>query len=327
MRFDRRLLGWGAFFVLLGGIPLAVRWGYLDAELLGRWASLWPLLPIGWGLSLLLRRTPIDWLGGAVSTLTLGVMGGSLIATGWSGIPFDAGVCGDRAGQPFAAQTGSFGDRGSLDVELGCGELTIRSIDGSGWRIEGSSEAGRAPEVARNGDAITIRGPQDEHFFAFDRATTSWTVSLPRAPTLDLAITHSAGEASASLAGAHVGRISLTLNAGSLRLDAGAAAALGSIGATVNAGSAIVLLPSFGGAADFTVNAGSLELCIPTGAAARVRAQAVVGSHNLDAVGFLKVGDETWQSAGYDSAATRIDIDVTANAGSFSLEMGGGCGA
>ena len=44
----------------------------------------------GWGLSLLLRRTPVDWLGGAISTVTLGVMGGSLMAVGHFALSWEA---------------------------------------------------------------------------------------------------------------------------------------------------------------------------------------------------------------------------------------------
>ena len=52
MHFDRRLLGWGVFFILVGALPLAVRGGFLDAERVSSWPSLWPVLLIGWGLGL-----------------------------------------------------------------------------------------------------------------------------------------------------------------------------------------------------------------------------------------------------------------------------------
>ena len=68
MHIDRRLLGWGVFFILVGAIPLAVRGGFLDAEeRVSSWPSLWPVLLIGWGLGLLLRRTPVEWIGGGVT--------------------------------------------------------------------------------------------------------------------------------------------------------------------------------------------------------------------------------------------------------------------
>ena len=83
MHVDRRLLGWGTFFVLLGAIPLATKAGLLDRDLIGQWPLLWPVLLIGWGLGLLLRGTPLALVGGAVSAITFGIMGGGALATGF----------------------------------------------------------------------------------------------------------------------------------------------------------------------------------------------------------------------------------------------------
>ena len=46
MHVDRRLLGWGLFFVLLGAIPLAIRAGLLDKVVVSQWPLLWPVLLI-----------------------------------------------------------------------------------------------------------------------------------------------------------------------------------------------------------------------------------------------------------------------------------------
>ena len=72
MRLDRRLLGWGAFFIIAGAIPLLVKAGAVPADSLSGWPSLWPLLLVGAGLSLVLRHTPLHLLGGTVSVLTAG---------------------------------------------------------------------------------------------------------------------------------------------------------------------------------------------------------------------------------------------------------------
>lgn len=60
MRVDRRFLGWGVFFILLGAVPLVVRAGYLtQAQVAGSW-SLWPLILIGIGVGILLSRTRLE---------------------------------------------------------------------------------------------------------------------------------------------------------------------------------------------------------------------------------------------------------------------------
>jgi len=328
MRLDRRFLGWGAFFILLGAIPLAVRGGYLERDEVADWPRLWPLILIGWGISLLGRRTPIEWLGGAVSTITFGIMGGGLIAAGWAGIPFSAGFCGDQPGTAFAARSGSFETSGSLRIDLGCGEMTVRTADGSDWRVEGSDDGGVGPDVIEDGGRVTIRTPEESFDFSdFGRDKTSWTVSVPREPTLELGVTQSAGAATLDLDGANLATLSFTVSAGSMDLDASGAAAFGGLNGTVNAGSAVIALPSFSGRVTLTVNAGSLEVCLPADVAIHIRTNAALGSHNLDGLGLRKVGDDTWESADYGTAVSRVDLNISANAGSFALQIGGTCGA
>lgn len=326
MRIDRRLLGWGTFFIVVGAIPVAVRGGYLDAAVVEGWARLWPLLLIGWGLGLLLRRTPVDWLGGAVTTLTLGVMGGGLIATGWSGLPMTAG-CGDDSGAPFAVQRGTLTSNGALSVELPCGRLTLDAVDGTDWAVQGSSEDGTAPGVETDGNVVRISGPEGFDV-GFIGARTTWAVNLPRDPeNVGLDVTVNAGEGSLALTGARLSSLNLTLNAGELTADAGGAVTLERINGTINAGSGFVSLPALSVDVNFTVNAGSLELCVPADVGVRVESSSTLASNNLDSLGLEKVGEEAWQTSGYGSSATRIDVNVTANAGSFELTIGGGCGA
>lgn len=325
MRLDRRLLGWGTFFILLGAIPLAVRAGYLDAALLERWFSLWPLLLIGWGLGLVLRETPIDWLGGVVTTLTFGIMGGSFIATGIGSVPFSAG-CSGGGGTAFQEQHGGLGaSGGTISVELPCGQLTINGVDGAEWSVSGTAGEDGRPVVTTSASSVEIRGREGLHFGDDGRPT--WNVDLPRETSnLGLSVTINAGTGVVNLDGLQLTDVGFTLNAGDLRVDATNVAALRSLGGTINAGSASAAL-SAGVDGQFTVNAGSLTVCLPVGAAVRVEASSTLGSNNLDELGLTKVGDDTWETAGYASAAPQAELQVTTNAGSFDLAFGGGCGA
>lgn len=324
MRFDRRLLGWGAFFILLGVIPLAVQQGYLDKELVSRWFSLWPLLLIGWGLGLVLRETPVEWLGGAVTTLTFGVMGGSLIATGFGGVPFSIGCRGDD-GRALPEQRGTLAAGGAVSVTLPCGELTISGVDGSDWSLSGTAGEDDAPVVRSSGGDLEIRGPERVSFGP--EGPTIWNVGLPREPAnVELSLTLNAGKGSVDLEGLQLAAVGFTLNAGELNVKAADVATLASLNGTVNAGSANLALPG-DLAAGFTVNAGSLTICLPEDTAVRVEATSTLGSTNLDELDLDKVGDDTWESPGYSSAAAQVELRVTTNAGSFELAIGGGCGA
>ncbi|HEX8026357.1 MAG TPA: hypothetical protein VF484_09135 [Candidatus Limnocylindrales bacterium] len=325
MHLDRRLLGWGLFFILLGAVPLAVRANAVDPDLVGRWPTLWPFLLIGWGLGLVLRASPIAWIGGTIVAVTFGLMGGGAIATGFAGAPVFSS-CGSGAGQAFQASQGSFGTTGHLGVEFNCGTLDVTAADGSGWSVSGVSRDGRAPIVETDGSSsVTIKGP--ERGFDFVSGRTAWTVAVPRAPHLGFDLTLNAGDGTVDLAGTSLDGFGFTVNAGSLDLDLSHAAAVPTDGmhGTVNAGSANVNLPAFDGSMGLSMNAGSLTVCVPQGTALEVHWSGTIASHDLDSAGLVKTGDNIWTTPGFVAGSPHVALDVSANAGSFSLGLGGSC--
>lgn len=328
MHIDRRLLGWGVFFVLLGAIPLAVRGGLLDEELVRHWPLLWPVLLIGWGLGLLLRRTPLETVGGAIAAITFGIMGGGLIATGFGGFPTAVCNTNDKSGmQAFASQSGTLGANGSFSIEFDCGTLNVSAVDGTDWKLEGSSKDARSPQVTATSSAVTIRAER-ETGVDFTRHGDDWRISIPKSADLgSLNLTLNAGEGKVDLAGAKVASANVTLNAGSLRLGFADTTSLGSVNTTVNAGSLTLDLPGFSGSTNVSVNAGSLDACVPSGTGLRIHWTGALASHNLDSLGFSKLDTDTWVSQGYDSASSRIQMNISASLGSFALHVGGGCGA
>ena len=325
MHIDRRLLGWGAFFILAGGIPLAVRAGLLDKALVSQWGSLWPLLLIGWGVGLLLRRTPVEWLGGALVAITFGIMGGGLLATGWSGFPIATGCTSSTPTTAFQARTGNLETTGQVDIDCNCGSLSLKMGDGSGWSLTGSDRDGHGPTVSSTGAQVTIK-PDDSRAFP-DTGRSTWNLTLPRSPSLGLSLTLNAGDGRVDLAGARLSSANVTLNAGKLDIDLGAAAQAGDLGATVNAGAAAINLDATARAVSLSLNAGSIQVCLPAGAPIRATWSGTLGSNNFSAAGLIKTGDSTWTSSGFDEREPFTDLRVTANAGSFDLRFGGTCRA
>jgi hypothetical protein len=325
MRIDRRLLGWGTFFILVGAVPLAVRAGYLDVDRARQWPSLWPLLLIGWGVGLVLRRTPVEWLGGAVVAVTFGLMGGGALAAGFGGFPAIGGCNSDRAMTAFATQRGTL-ESGRLAVEFNCGSLLVETRDGSDWSVSGSEAQGRAPAVTTSGSSVKIAGTGGSSFFG-DIGAARWTVDVPRTPAIDLSMTLNAGDGTADLSGATLASVGLTVNAGSFRLLLDGVGRLGDVNATVNAGDARVRLPAGGRSASVTLNAGNVEVCVPADAPLRVRWSSTLGANDLDEAGLSKVAQDTWVSQGFDDAQPHLELRVTATAGSFGLSRGGACDA
>lgn len=326
MHIDRRLLGWGTFFILVGAIPLATRAHLLDDAVVRRWPSLWPLLLIGWGLGLILRRTPVDWLGGALAAITFGLMGGGALATGFGGVPMFGGCGGGSGGTAFQTQAGTFAASGQLNVQFNCGTLTVATAEGSDWNVSGTAAGGRPPKVTTSGSTVTIEGEDGATLFE-DVGRTSWSVSVPRTPAIGLGLTLNAGDGTADLAGANLSSVSVTLNAGALRVLLDGAQQLGDVNATVNAGDATLALPAGDRSANLSLNAGNLDVCLPAGTPIRVHWSGALGSNDLDDAGLTEVADDTWVSAGFDEAQPHLELRVSANAGSFGLQLGGTCDA
>jgi hypothetical protein len=326
MHVDRRLLGWGTFFVLLGAIPLATKAGLLDKDIVAQWPLLWPVLLIGWGLGLLLRGTPVAIVGGVVSAVTFGVMGGGALATGFGGIPFASGCTNTAQQTVFTPRSGELGQSARADIVFSCGTLDVATGDGSTWKVSGSDRDGKGPTIESSSAVVSLKTDADRDFFS-NNGRVSWNVTLPRSPALALGVTLNAGDGNLHMAGATISSATMTLNAGSMTFDLGSATQVGDVNATVNAGSAAVTLPAGDRSVNMSLNAGSLKLCMPAGTPLRVQWSGALGSNNFDNVNLSKVDDETWTSPGFTSNQAHIELHVSANAGSFELQFGGTCDA
>lgn len=324
MRLDRRLLGWGVFFILLGAVPLAVRQGLVPADAVSRAWTLWPLLLIAAGIGLLLRRTPFEFVGGLLTAATLGLIGGALIAGG--AIPF-GGCSSDRDTTAFPAQRGDLAGRATVSLTLNCGDLTVQTADGSTWTLEGVDQGGQVPTIDAGPDRLRVSSATRTGINVLG-APDRWTVTLPTAPTLDLQARVNAGSGRLDVRSARLGGVDVVVNAGALTLDLSRAVAIEQLSVQLNAvGDSEIKLPNLSLHGAIRANAaGDVRLCPPPGAGLRLAANDnLTASNNYAARGLSRVGG-AWETPGFASAAVRIDLETTANAGSFDLEQEGNCG-
>jgi hypothetical protein len=323
MRINRGLLNWGLFFVVLGGVSLAVRQGVVGEETVSQAWTLWPILLILWGVGLILRRTPIEPLTGVAAAATFGLIVGGVLASG--SVPLAS--CGDEQGaRPFALRSGELGTSAQVELELNCGELTVRATQGTQWTIEGVDEDGAGPRIDASPNRLEIdSGPTSDVFDARDR----WTVALPTETGMDLETRVNAGANRLELNGLNLRRLDVGVNAGELSLDLGGVAALGELEVTLNAvGNSRIVLPNLTFSGSVQANAaGGIRLCAPTGVGLRLTAgDSVASSNNYGSRGLVQDGN-VWETPDYDAASTRIDLRTQANAGSFQLEPEGACDA
>ncbi len=329
MHINRGFLGWGVFFIVLGAVPLAVRGGALDPDLVRRAWELWPLILVGIGLGLVLERTKLAVVGSIVVAGTLGLMGGALIATG-VGSPAGFTTCGlgsnGDEGKPFPVMAGSLGADTQVRLDLSCGELATTTADGSEWRLEGSSTDGSPPEIATTSSGLVVRSPSRKGVDLTPDASR-WDLSLPRTGAMSVGLSLNAGSADLRLDGATVPSFDVSVNAGDASVDLGGALGTTTVGASVNAGSLSITLPRPAGilTGSLAVNAGSLEMCVPDGTPIRLRTgDSPLGSNNFEDRGLVRTGN-AWTSIGFDSAADAVDLRLSANLGSITLNPESGC--
>jgi hypothetical protein len=315
MHVRRGFLGWGVFLILAGAVPLLVRSGTLtDAQVANLW-SLWPLILVGIGVGLLLSRTRYGFLGGLIVAATFGLMVGGLLSTGVSTI--STGTCGsEEAKAAFPTRDGSFGgSSAAVTVELNCGSVQVAAAPGTSWRVEGRDRDGAGPKIDSDDASLEVRSrDQNDGPFTFLGQHDDWTVTVPGGPTMDLNLKVNAGSSDANLAGATLGVVDLSQVAAIQRIEA-----------ALNAGALGITLPSKSLTGSIEANAGAVKLCAPDGVGLRLRTgESIIASYNYGGNGLVQNGS-TWTTPGFDTAAVQIDLETRANAGSFTLNPGGGC--
>ncbi|HEX5013906.1 MAG TPA: DUF5668 domain-containing protein [Candidatus Limnocylindrales bacterium] len=321
MQINRRFLYIGLFLITFGGVLLAARQGWIPESVVAAMWQLWPVLLIAIGISIILSGRAAGWIGGVIVSVCLGAMAASVVQGG--AIPF-VGCGGGGTGTPFATQEGELASQADIDITFSCGELSVVTGSGAAWSLSGSSAQGRVPDIERSDTGVSIESAT--RTFPFSSGRETWTVRVPTEPTIDLGVTLNAGSGVVEMDGARLAGVRSTVNAGSLTLDLRGAETITDLGGTVNAGSSVTWLPELAVEGSLTVNAGSLVICAPDGVGLRLHTgDNPISSNNFEDAGLVRT-DDGWETPGYDTASVRTELNVTANAGSASLNPSQPCG-
>ena len=200
MRIDRSLLNWGVFLIALGGVPLAVQRGWADAGIAGDLWRLWPLILVGIGLGLILRWTPVAWLGGAIVAATFGLIFGALIAGGVQGV--SSACVGLGGGEVVTTQKSGPASGGSFDLqlELSCGDLGVARATTAEWTVVAEHGPDDAPTIDGTESGLRIEQGGGDALFALSQQTRSdWQVALPAEAAISMGMTLNAANGSADL--------------------------------------------------------------------------------------------------------------------------------
>lgn len=327
MSVDRRLLNWGVFLVLVGGIPLAVSQGWIDGDVVARAWELWPFILIGAGIGLLLAATPLRALGGVIVAATIGTMIGAVLAVGFGGFSFGSIGCGGAAGGPqIVDERGTFeGGSATVALEARCAEVAVTTGAGAGWQVTVNGDEAARPTVVAAAGSLAVRSPSGPTVFPFAQGS-AWRLELGTDPRLDLSIRVDAGSADVDLAGATVGRLEVTANAvGDTRLDL-SGATVDRLDVEVNAADVAIALPTTTDlAGEVQGNAASVSLCAADDTGLRFRVEDnITASNDFADAGLVRTGD-TWESPGFAGAAVQVELRISGGAVSYTLNPRGGC--
>ena len=344
MRINRSLLNWGVFLIALGGIPLAVDQGWLDSDIAQDLGQLWPLILVGIGLGLILRWTPVAWLGGALVAATFGVILGAAIV-GIRDTEFDdlqgiipavasSSCAGNEVGEA-STNDGGVADPNefSLEATLSCGELEVVRASGATWSLAAQHDEGDAPVVETTGDSVATQGLElsqggSEDFGLLGWQVQSlWDVQLPAEAALRMNTTLNAAKGMYDAGEGPVARVSGTFNASDARIDLGSATtpSPASVGLTLNASDGSLSLPLGVITGGITLNASSLDLCVPRDAELRIDYTSVLGSDDLGSSGLEEVSSGLWTADGSVEADARVSLSITNTVSSLSIERPESC--
>jgi hypothetical protein len=320
---NRSLLNWGVFLIALGGVPLAVKQGWAEASIAGDLWRVWPLILVGIGLGLILRWTPMAWLGGAIVAGTFGLIFGALVAGGVQGISNACVGLGSGESRTTSESGPTSGTTFDLHLELSCGDLAVTRGTAEEWSIEARHGQDDQPTIEGSASGLTVnQGEGTDELFVFSQQTRSdWQIGLPASPSIGASVTLNAAGGDFDLGTGPMSQLSGTFNASDATLDLGSITTPqpADLSLTFNASSGVLTLPAASVTGSMTLNASSLTLCLPAAAQARFELESTLASDDFAGSGLTSIGDG-WQTDGFDTAASRIDLSITSTVSSVSVD-------
>jgi hypothetical protein len=289
---------WGIFLLFLGIVFLLQA---LDVLPWGLWGTLWrfwPVLIIIIGLGILLRRYNV-WL---ISLLILAILGACLGIAIWQyGVSPPGGTVIGSYSEPLGEI-----QHAEVEVDFDAGSLTMLSLpSGSANLVEATSE------VRDDTGGIRVnfnrQGSEGRLYLTTERVGRGfweefgvrWEVKFTRNATLTFNI-----EAAASNVALDFSQLKVT----ELQLD-------------IDAGNCTVRMPVPTGIthAYIDADAANVEVIIPEGVEARIRADADLCNLDIDESRFSRQGDY-YISSDFYTSPNRIDLEINCDLGRVGVK-------
>ncbi len=288
---------WPAILILTGVIALVAETGAISGGSLLRLADLWPVVLIVIGLELMNRRVlqnPRRDL--ATALIILLAAGGAVVYVAVRGPVSDSTQTMDTSDA-----VGSL-NQATLDVDAGAATMTVEGSNSLGSDLYRAhiEYAGTKPAVSLDRSTGNLRIYQNNDFAFFASRHLVLELQLNSAVSWNVSANTGASNDTLNLSSVRVGAI--TLNAGASRTDI-----------TLGRPAGVVPISVDGGAI-------TLRLHRPSGSEALVHVSGGAVSLTADGRQLHGVGQESWQSAGYDGAADAFHVEVNGGASTVTVD-------
>lgn len=279
--------------VAIGVVLLLSNMGVLDWSLWDALWRLWPLILIGIGLDLMLKRKR---LGGLIAGL---VVAGVFILVVLVMHTHRAPLVTEAISQPLegARQARVILDAGVAQLNLSATHSPDKLIEGT---LRVSKRAKLKVTYERQGDLGKFKLKQRSRglgFLSFGKRNPKWDLKLTKEIPVVLEVDTGVGQSDLDLRGMQIT---------SLDVDTGV-------------GQTTVTLPATGNfKADLDGGVGEVIIRIPETLAAHIHAKSGIGS--VDVSGPFKKEAGDWVSDDYETSPHKVDLDVTGGIGSIDIE-------
>jgi hypothetical protein len=298
-RRSYRSFFWPVALILVGIFALLVNAGLISSDRLSLLEDLWPVILIVIGLELLARRILQGSAGDVAAVLIVLVAAGGAMA--YVALAPNPGATHTL---DTSARVGNL-DHASIEVDVGSARISMDGAAGEGELYRAHIEySGPKPDVNLDKSNGKLQISQGNTSFGVFRSR-NFILDIHLNSTLPWSISANSGAATDTFQLAHVNVRSIDVNTGASREE--------------------ITLGKPSGVVPITVNGGALTVHLhrPAGIPASVKVSG--GAVNLDADGqqHRGIGNQSWQSAGYEGAADAYRVEINGGACTVGIDAGG----
>lgn len=302
VRRRRRGVVWPGILIALGIILLLQNFGLLSWAMWGSLWRFWPVILVLIGLELFLEGSARAVVGLLFAGLL--IIAAVALATGaWFG----------GSEPPARSQTLAQALEGARSanvmVRFGAGNLDVGALQGEGQL---ASMTYQGPPWSQPEARYRVRDGQGQLTYSVRHSGPPFQLPFGRdggKSQMDLLLSPDVPLSLDIQEGASDGRLDLSqLRVTNLQLQTGAS--------HIN-----VVMPSSAGNTSAVIKgcAATIDVEVPPGVAAQIQYEGGLSSVNIDQSRFPLVGDRTYRSADYESAANRVDLSIRAGVATINV--------